>query len=179
MRKINNTIIILLIISCYVLGIYNLKHQLLVRFLIDISVVPIVFLPKLLLKFKVKIDNKLELIYLIFIFFAYFLGTVLNFYDRICIYDTLMHFLSGIFEAYIAISIYKGKNIIINSIFILGFVSLLSIGWEIFEYTSSIIFNVDPQKVVETGVNDTMKDLIVALFGGLLLFIINKNKRIY
>jgi hypothetical protein len=55
MRKINNTIIILLIISCYVLGIYNLKHQLLVRFLIDISVVPIVFLPKLLLKFKVKI----------------------------------------------------------------------------------------------------------------------------
>lgn len=171
MRKINNIIILVLVISCYILALYNLKHQLLVNFLINEAVLPIVLLPNILRKFKLKISDDLEFMYLIFIIFAYFFGTVLNFYDKISFYDTLMHFLSGIFEAYIAINIFSSKNKLIKILFILGFVSLLSVGWEAFEFISSILFNIDPQKVEITGVTDTMKDLLVALLGGLVICI--------
>ena len=41
--------------------------------------------------------------------------------------------------------------------------------WEVFEYLSSYYFNVDPQKVILTGVTDTMGDMIVALFGSILV----------
>ena len=83
-----------------------------------------------------------------------------------------MHFISGIFTGYIATYILKDKNNkLYNFLFILGFVSLIAVSWEIFEYISSIIFDVDPQKVKLTGINDTMKDIIVALLGGILVTI--------
>jgi hypothetical protein len=40
--------------------------------------------------------------------------------------------------------------------------------WEVYEYASSIIFNIDPQNNLTTGVNDTMQDIIVALIGTIL-----------
>ena len=171
MRKINNIIIIILIITCYIIGLYNLKHQSLVNFLIDVSVLPIVLLPSVLRKIKLKISDNLELMYLIFIILAYFLGTVLNLYDRIPYYDTLMHFLSGVFEGFIALNICDNKNNITKILFVMGFVSIISICWEIFEFSSSILFKIDPQKVELTGVTDTMKDLLAALLGGMIICI--------
>ena len=43
--------------------------------------------------------------------------------------------------------------------------------WEVFEYLSSYYFGVDPQKVVMTGVSDTMGDIIVAFLGSILVSI--------
>ena len=40
--------------------------------------------------------------------------------------------------------------------------------WEIFEYISDYIFDGNAQRVLETGINDTMQDMIAALLG--LLF---------
>ena len=37
--------------------------------------------------------------------------------------------------------------------------------WEIFEFTCDKLFNKDAQHVLTTGVNDTMKDMIVAILG--------------
>ncbi len=177
MKKINNLIIAVILVISYILAIHNISNNILVRFLIDIASLPVLFVPKILKKFKIKISDNLEFAYLLFIFFAYFLGTVINFYDRISIYDTIMHFLSGVFEAYIAFQIIKdNKNSkMYNILFVLGFVSLLSVCWEIFEFTSSNLLDTDPQKVELTGVTDTMKDLIAALIGGILV-IINYRK---
>lgn len=172
MKKINNIIIVVLSVVSYFIALYNLKRKILVRFLIAITILPVLLVPKILRKFKIKISNKLELSYLIFVVFAYFLGTVINFYDRIPNYDTLMHFLSGVFEAYISIELFKKKDLLD----ILGFVALVSVGWEIFEFTASILLKVDPQRVELTGVTDTMKDLIVALIGAILLLIYKKKK---
>lgn len=178
MRKINNLIIIIVVVVSYIIALYNLKRKILVRFLIGISSLLVLLVPKIIKKFNIKITDKLEFAYLLFVFFAYFLGTVINFYDRIPNYDTLMHFLSGVFDAYVAIILIKNHKFI-DILFILGFVSLIAVGWEIFEYTASIILKVDPQKVELTGVNDTMKDLIVAIIGGILIIIIYRRKYSY
>ena len=178
MKKINNLIIIVLLVVSYIIALYNLKRKILVRFLIAISSLFVLLVPKLLRKFKIKISDNLEFAYLLFIIFAYFLGTVINFYGMISSYDTIMHFLSGIFEAYIAIQILQNSknNKQLDILFIIGFVSLISVCWETFEFTASILLKVDPQKVVSTGVTDTMKDLIVALIGGILVILLYRKK---
>ncbi len=179
MKKINNFIIVVLIVFSYMIALYNLKRKLMVRFLIAITILPVLFVPKIFRKLKIKIDDNLEFLYLVFIVFAYFLGTVLNFYESFVHYDTLMHFLSGVFEAFLAIMLFKKSDSkIYNILFILGFVALISSAWEIFEFTASKALNVDPQRVELTGVDDTMKDLIVAFIGGILVLFIDKRKAI-
>ena len=174
MRKINNFIIVVTIVVGYMFALYNLKNKLFVRFLISIAILPVVLIPRI---FKKYISDKIEIIYLIFIFFAYLLGSIVNLYDKINCYDTIMHTLSGILEAIIAIYIInKSNNKLQNIIFILGFVSLLSVSWEIFEFISNIILKTDPQKVLLTGATDTMKDLIVALLGGIMVLLFRREK---
>lgn len=179
MKKINNLIIVVISVVSYILALYNLKNKLFVRFLISIAIFPILLIPKIFRK-KLKISDNLEFMYLIFILFAYFLGSIVNLYDKINHYDTIMHTLSGIFEAYLAINLINKKNNKLQDIiFILGFVSIISLGWEIFEYISNILLKTDPQKVKLTGINDTMKDLIVALIGGISFIIFYRRKRVY
>ena len=45
---------------------------------------------------------------------------------------------------------------------------MVSAVWEVFEFLSSYYFGVDPQKVVATGVTDTMGDIIVTLLASVL-----------
>ena len=184
MGKINNILIIILTIISYLIGLYALKYETLVRVLISLMILPTMLVPKILKKLNFKITNNIEFIYIVFIFFAYFLGTVVNLYDKISCYDTIMHFISGIFETFLGFYIlknlngYNKKKLILNTLFVLGFVSLASTGWEVFEFVSSIIFKVDPQKVITTGVTDTMKDIIVALIGSLIVltqYVLNNN----
>lgn len=184
MKMINKILIIIISIISYIISLISLKHGLTVDFLKCITILPILLVPKLLNKIGIKITIKFEFIYLLFIFLAYFLGVIINIYDTISFYDTIMHFLTGIFGTYVAfyilnlINCYDKNKIILNVLFVLGFVSFISIAWEVFEYISSILFKVDPQKVIETGVNDTMKDLMIAITGSIItciLYIKNKN----
>ena len=43
--------------------------------------------------------------------------------------------------------------------------------WEICEYTLDLVVHNDPQKVLTTGIHDTMQDMIVCTIGALLMFI--------
>ena len=177
MRKLNNLIIIVVTLISYIIALNYLKNKLYVDLLKTIMILPVMLIPKFLN--KIKIDKKLEFIYLIFIIFAYFLGVIINLYDKINSYDTIMHFISGIFTGYVSLYLLTDNNKIHNILFILGFVSLIAIGWETFEFIASHLFNVDPQKVELTGINDTMKDILVALLGGILVTIFgNKKKKV-
>ena len=147
--------------------------------LIIISIIPVMLLPFLLNKFfKANINPEIELVYLIFIIFAHFLGTILNFYYKIGIYDKAMHGLSGVMTSILAIIIlvkskcYEKNPIWVNVLFIISITLTVAALWEFFEFTNDNIFGKDAQKVLTTGVDDTMLDMISAFAGSIIFSVI-------
>lgn len=145
----------------------------------DASILVTITLPYILGKiFKIKIDNKLKFIYILFVFCAHFLGATVELYNKISWYDKLCHTLSGVLTSYgalLMLTIIKNcsiKNKCFNIIYMICITLAVASLWEIFEYSSNILFGGDAQKVVETGVNDTMQDIIVAFIGSLFVCLI-------
>ena len=171
LKKINYLLILIASIG----GIYFAitKDKEIVFILKDISIILTISGLYIIQKiFKIKINDGINFIYILFIFTAHFLGVIVDLYTKIYWFDKFTHFLSGIVTAFAAIYILafnKNKNSLFNILFIISFSMLIASVWEVFEYTSSSLFSVDPQKVVLTGVNDTMQDIIVALLGSLLV----------
>lgn len=178
-KKTNLFLIVLTSIG----GIYYSINQIIdgeiYKFLSSLSVIAVVLIPKILKKrFKFDITSTLEFIYLVFIFIAHFLGSIVDFYHIINNYDKIMHLLSGIvaacFGLYILINLekYDKKNIFFNILFIVSFVLMTASLWEFFEYFGDILFKQDAQNVLTTGIHDTMKDMIAAFLGSILFSII-------
>ena len=124
-----------------------------------------IFIPTILKKLKVSINDTIEKMYLILIFLSGTLGRIYRIYYITNWYDTLVHGISGIllfiFAQIILKHYKKNKNTLFNIIF--GITLTLSLGtiWELTEYNIDQIFKTNMQSI-ETGVNDTMKDLSVA-----------------
>ncbi len=124
-----------------------------------------------------KISYTMEFVYLLFIIFGHFIGSILGIYNEIPHYDKIMHTLSGVLTSFVALIVlnninqYKFKNVIFNIVFMIVFSLAVAGIWEIFEFTSDILFQADAQRVAISGVNDTMLDMIVALFGSVLVCI--------
>lgn len=182
MKKINiiKNIIIFIVVFCGLC--YSLESILdnnLYRTLIRLSVIPIIFLPKIVKKiFKLNISEVSEMIYIIFIFVAHFLGSIVNLYNKIYWYDNFIHFLSGFVISFFALELlirlkkYDPKKIFFNAIFIIGISCIIASFWEYFEFISDNIFGKDAQNVLTTGVADTMMDMILATLGNLLFILI-------
>lgn len=185
-NKLNLLIIFISIIGTIISII--LKKQELILVLKDLSIIITINLIYIINKlFNTKINEKINTIYIIFIFLAHFLGVILQFYDKIYWFDKFVHWLSGCLTTMVAIiSINKiklNKKILFNILFSISFTMLIASMWEMFEYLSSVFFDVDPQKTILTGVNDTMCDIIVAYLGSILVsllyyFEIKYNKNI-
>lgn len=147
--------------------------------LIKLTIIPIIFLPTILEKlFSIKVNTSLTFLYTLFIFLAHFLGSVVDLYHKMYWYDSFAHFLSGILVAFIATYLlvilkkYDRKSILFNILFILGMSFMVAGLWEMFEFISDKLFSKDAQNVLITGVDDTMKDMIVAFLGTLLYVIL-------
>ena len=174
MKKINNIIILsMLIINTGCIGLTLLgKYN--SNILVCLSLYLIVFIPKILRKASSKINDLIELIFLIFILFAQLLGSILHFYGIIYWYDSFMHYISGILTSFLAIILlvlfnkYDEKDKTFNIIFIISITLMVAGLWEIFEFTTDNLLGGDAQRVLETGVTDTMKDIICALLGSVL-----------
>lgn len=142
--------------------------------LISLSLIVFVLLPDILRKLNVNFSINNETIYLVFLFFAQALGSVLDFYQRIYCYDKIMHFLSGFLTSFIGLYLlvrlkkYDKKSVAFNIIFIIFTALAVAVFWEIFEYSANAVFHGDPQKVALTGVNDTMQDIIVAFLASIM-----------
>ena len=188
MKKINNLIILIMLIGS-VYCFFNYFSNDIAYKAICISIIPISLLPKMVRHCsKFKITDLLELLYLLFIFFAQFLGSVVGMYQCVYFYDKIMHLISGFLSAFLALIVliymhnYQEKNVFFNVIFIVSFILLIASFWEFFEYFSDKIFKGDAQNVLSTCVGDTMEDMLFALSGsilfiGLYLFEhITKNK---
>lgn len=173
-KKFN--ILLIIVASIFSIYITITKDKDIVYILKDMSVILTMSALYIVNKiFKLKINETIVFIYVLFIFMAHFLGVVVDFYNKIYWYDKFTHFLSGVLTAFFAIYLLARnrdyKKLSFNILFIISFSMLVASCWEVFEYLSSYYFNVDPQKVVLTGVSDTMGDIIVALLGAILVSI--------
>lgn len=173
-KKINILLIVIAIIGSLYFVIT--KDDNVVFVLKDISIIFTISALYIIQKiFKIHINEGLNLIYILFIFVAHFLGVICDLYSNIYWFDKFAHFLSGVITSFVAIYLLvkfkKGKNLFFNILYIIALTLMIASLWEIFEYLSSYYFNVDPQKVLATGVTDTMGDLIVALLGSILVSI--------
>lgn len=174
MKKTNDILIILMIIVntiCMLLSICGKYNS---NILVCLSLYLIIFLPRIIRKFSSKVNDLIELIFLLFILFAQLLGSILHFYGIIYWYDSFMHYISGILTSFLAVIIlilfnkYDDNDKVFNVIFILSITLMVASLWEIFEFTTDNLLGGDAQRVVATGVTDTMKDIICALLGSIL-----------
>lgn len=147
--------------------------------LIILSIIPVMLVPMLVNKiFKMNINPEIEFVYLIFIIFAHFLGTILNFYYKIEIYDKVMHGLSGVMTSILSVIIlvkskcYDKNSLWVNVLFIISITLSVAALWEFYEFINDNIFSKDAQKVLKTGVDDTMLDMIMAFIGSIIYSII-------
>lgn len=166
MKKIKN---LLILVSGILTFFYIINHNgnlTLSKYLVIISLYPIYFIPIFLKKlFHFSLDDKLEFSYVLFIFMAQFLGSIIGFYGKFYYYDKIVHFISGILTSFVALSIlknYKISNKKFSPLFMIIFTVAIASFWEFFEYTSDLLLHGDAQKVLTTGINDTMQDMLCA-----------------
>lgn len=177
-----NKIIITLVSIASLLFLFFGNHETgLYKTLIILSIIPVMLLPYLFEKItKIEIEPIIKTLYLVFLFFAYFLGSIINFYYIIKPYDKIMHFISGVVTAFLALIIlvkikkYDAKHPWFNILFMILVTLAIASLWEFFEFTNDNIFGKDAQKVLTTGVDDTMGDMIAAFIGSVLLSILYK-----
>ena len=180
MKKINNIIII---VSLIVELIYFIMNPIITvdNILLLLSYIPVIFIPRIFnfifKKSKIKITDDIEFVYLIFLILAFLFGSIMGGYSKIYWYDSFTHLLSGVFTAFMApiilkwLNRYDKKDIVFNIIYIILITLSVAVLWECTEFTIDKILGTDTQKVLTTGVNDTMKDMICALIGSTLYII--------
>ena len=140
-----------------------------------LCILPLIMVPYLLDKIKVyHMDEFLMFFYYLFLLLALVMGSVLKFYYRIWWFDLFTHFISGLATSIVAFILLE-KNKLVNKkykwfgfMFIILFTISIAAGWEYFEFFSDKLFNGDSQWVFETGVDDTMTDMLIATLAGVL-----------
>lgn len=171
-KKINISLILIAIIGT--LYFVFARDTNIVSILKDISIIVTISAIYIIQKlFKARINEVINLTYIIFIFMAHFLGVICELYNYIYWFDKFVHFLSGIVTAFVAIYLLvkfkKNKNMFFDILVIVSLTLAVAASWEIFEFLASFYFHMDPQKVFTTGVSDTMGDIIVAFLGSILI----------
>lgn len=171
-----------IIIAVRLLLLFNIIKNFYIRnyYFVSIGVVSLslTFLTKINCKFCKNIHNKLlDFSLTFFIFLSLYLGTLNGFY-RFPWWDTMLHFVSGILLGLLAImlmNILNGNKNLKSYVdakfiflYIISFVALSGVLWEIYEFTIDTIFHLDMQGVSFTGVGDTMEDFIADLVGGII-----------
>ena len=178
MKRFNYILIAIVSILSLYIAFFGDIERTLYKYLIIFSIIPVMLLPYILKKiFKLQLDDAIVTLYLVFIFFAHFLGTIVNLYYKIPIYDKLMHILSGVMTSFLALILliklkkYDNRSLLFNIIYIISITALVALIWEMYEFTNDRLFSKDAQRVMTTGVSDTMIDMIVAFLGSCIFSI--------
>lgn len=135
-------------------------------------------LPELFYRlFRLRRVEQLNFCILAFSFLGYTLGSVIDLYQRIDGFDKLVHTLSGLFVSMLCLCVYcaarPGKSpgaderLLAGLFVFLGSMAVAGL-WEICEYAIHAMTGRDVQRVLLTGVDDTMQDMIACLVGTLI-----------
>jgi len=120
------------------------------------------------------------LIFIIHSICAHFFG---NLYDLYPPLDIPMHFFGGVAIAYFSAVFLKQceindlitiKSAVLSTILILALTVSAATLWEYAEWTLDHIFHTQAQK----GLDDTLLDTLMGLFGGILFVVISHGKQI-
>lgn len=178
MKKLNNVLIFLCSLAAACFFVRDLNVGSYDRLLGDITIPLVLLLPRIFSKlFKIKITSAMELVYVIFIILAQFIGSVVNLYNTVWWYDLFAHFLSGVLTSILALvvlnwfGIYKEKNRGFNFLFIISFTLMIASIWEFLEFGADTLFGMNVQHSPDTGVRDTMEDMLIAFLGSLIVSI--------
>jgi putative membrane protein len=128
-----------------------------------------------------------ELFFLIFIFCAQYLGEIVGFYEKFWWWDTMLHFVSGLYltviGSFLINDVFISKNetmlkrfILFSSFFSFCFTVTMGVLWEIFEFAGDYLLKTH---MVEGSYEDSAVDLLVKTVGALIVAVIyhQKNKR--
>lgn len=179
MKKIIKLILvtIMLIGNTYLL-LHDLHNGKTDRIATYIALYPLLFVPSIFKKFiHLKSMPELEIIYYCFLFLAQFLGSGVNLYKYIDWFDTFTHLISGILTCFIALILLHlfgynpKKKLIFNTTYILGIVFLVAGMWEFFEFGMDQFTGSNLQHWMETGVKDTMCDMLAAFCGSVIFLV--------
>lgn len=149
--------------------------------IIVITLVPVV----LKKQFRVYIPPEFELLAITFIFASLFLGEVHGYYTRFWWWDIALHTVSGFLLGIIGFLLVHILNetekieLHMKPGFVAFFAFLFGVGigviWEIFEFSMDTFFGMNMQKPMfgdSSGLTDTMWDLIVDMFGVMVIAVL-------
>ena len=159
-------------------SIYSYKYKIGEMYFIPIGFITCFIVPILFKIIHLKMIIEFHIMNLLFVVFSIVFGSILNFYSWIY-YDKILHFTSGLLFcsfAYILYSYFITKNHskvipILCLIFINAFNMMIAVFWEFYEYACLLFINNDAIHHYDSGVHDSMQDMIVAFCGGLVVTI--------
>jgi small basic protein len=148
-----------------------------------LGIVGVMLLPNILGKrFDVRIPAEFEVLALVFVFAALFLGEVRGYYERFWWWDIALHtssgFLLGILGFLLVYVLNENNRVELHMRphFVALFAFLFSVAmgavWEIFEFAMDQLLGMNMQKPMfddPSGLTDTMWDLIVDTVGALII----------
>ena len=172
-KLLNKILLVIMNIGTVLVAVLEFSDNKYDRAMTFVAIFPLLLVPFLINKTKFKLSEKETFLYYVFILIADFVGCVCNLYNNVSWYDIFVHFLSGMFTFVLATIIYRyiskdSKNKLLKILFCLGLVALIAILWEIFEFSIDSIAHTNLQHNQDTGVVDTMQDMIVATLGGVI-----------
>lgn len=189
-------VVTLLAIIALLIHLFVLKQRDIGRIIQCFLIVPISLIVPMLNKiFKLQIPLYLNVTVCVFAFISLNLGGTLDFYHFIPYYDKFLHTAFGLGASYLILILFTFLNhgkitnwpfaFIINLLVVLGLAAV----WEVYEFYSEVFIGGDPQRwkpiLEEVGemtvkdffltynpLVDTMLDIVVALIGNLIFFLV-------
>ncbi|MEG6616571.1 hypothetical protein V6C27_09110 [Peptococcaceae bacterium 1198_IL3148] len=130
-------------------------------------------------KFNLQIPSEFEIVLILFIYAAIFLGELHQFYDRFWWWDKMLHSFSGLILGNIGFLIVSylnsstKMNIQLSPVFVAFFSFCFAVAmgaiWEIYEYFMDKCFGFFMQR---GSLDDTMTDIILDTLGALIFAIL-------
>lgn len=159
-----------------------LERQWLNAFLI-VAIMSVILLPAIFQRhLPVKVPAEMQILALVFVFAALFLGEMRSYYDRIWWWDIALHassgLLLGILGFLLVYVLNESRNIDLHMrprfVALFAFLFAVAVGalWEIFEFSMDQLFGLRMQKPMfddPSGLTDTMWDLILDSAGALVI----------
>lgn len=173
-------------------GIYGLFHGSVVEFLQAVFAIAFTHLWDMFQlwggrSFITKVHYKYQTLLNAFIFFGTVIGSTINNRTSFEHCDLISHFLAGMLTAYFAYDfafLIQGKkgrlSPALASMFSLCFAVSICVGWEFYEFTMDRLYGLHLQRslpISDSGLVDTMVDLILGVAGALIAMLYTSFKR--
>jgi len=147
---------------------------------LTLAVIGLTVVPAFLLqRYRVYVPPEFQLIAVVFVFLSFFLGSARDYYYKFWWWDIVLHTSSGFLLGIIGwITVFilnqtdripAGMRASFLCFFAVTFAVFLGVLWEIFEFVVDAIWPQVNMMSNETGVADTMHDLIVDMLGAVIV----------